>query len=57
MSHLNSVTIIGLVGADLEQCQGRNNNGSKFTVLSVATQRSWKNTDDEWTEWRRVCVI
>ena len=23
-------------------------NGSKFTVLSVATQRSWKNAEDEW---------
>jgi single-stranded DNA-binding protein len=42
-----SVTIIGFVGADPEQRQARNNNGSKFTVLSVATQRSWKNTDDE----------
>src|SRR6266852_4445545 len=48
MSYLNSVTIIGFVGADPEQRQARNNNGSKFTVLSVATQRSWKNTDDEW---------
>ena len=60
MSYLNSVTIIGFVGADPEQRQARNNNGSKFTVLSVATQRSWKNTDDEWaskTEWHRVCVI
>ena len=45
MSYLNSVTIIGFVGADPEQRQARNNNGSKFTVLSVATQRSWKNTD------------
>jgi hypothetical protein len=33
-----SVTIIGFVGADPEQRQSRNN-GSKFTVLSVATQR------------------
>ena len=60
MSYLNSVSIIGFVGADPEQRQGRNNNGSKFTVLSVATQRSWKNTDDEWaskTEWHRVCVF
>jgi hypothetical protein len=47
MSYLNSVTIIGFVGADPEQRQARNN-GSKFTVLSVATQRSWKNADDEW---------
>ena len=45
---INSVAIIGFVGADPEQRQARNNNGSKFTVLSVATQRSWKNTDDEW---------
>jgi len=60
MSYLNSVTIIGFVGAEPEQRQARNNNGSKFTVLSVATQRSWKNTDDKWaskTEWHRVCVI
>ena len=45
---------------DPEQRQARNNNGSKFTVLSVATQRSWKNTDDEWTsktERHRVCVF
>jgi single-stranded DNA-binding protein len=57
---MNSVTIIGFVGADPEQRQARNNNGSKFTVLSVATQRSWKNTDDKWaskTEWRCVCVF
>ena len=35
-------------------------NGSKFTVLSVATQRSWKNADDEWsskTEWNRVAIF
>ena len=60
MSYINSVTIIGFVGADPEHRQARNNNGSKFTVLSVATQRSWKNTDDEWaskTEWHRVCVF
>src|SRR5260370_41076310 len=60
MSYLNSVTIIGFLGADPEQRQARSNNGSKFTVLSVATQRSWKNTDEEWaskTEWHRVCVF
>ncbi|HXY24603.1 MAG TPA: single-stranded DNA-binding protein [Candidatus Acidoferrum sp.] len=66
MSYLNSVTIIGFVGADPEQRQARNNNGRKFPELSlileqaVATQRSWKNTDDEWaskTEWHRVCVF
>jgi len=34
--------------------------GSKFTVPSVATQRSWKNTEDEWVskvEWRRIYVF
>jgi single-strand DNA-binding protein len=59
MSYLNSVTIIGFVGTDAEQRQARNN-GAKFTVLSVATQRSWKNADDEWsskTEWHRVCIF
>jgi single-strand DNA-binding protein len=59
MSYLNSVTLVGFVGADPEQRQARNN-GGKFTVLSVATQRSWKNADDEWaskTEWHRVSII
>jgi integrase len=41
MSYLNAVTIVGFVGADPEQRQARNN-GSKFTVLSVAAQRSWR---------------
>jgi single-stranded DNA-binding protein len=48
----------GFVGADPEQRQARNN-GSKFTVLSVATQRSWKNAEDEWiskVEWHRVTI-
>ena len=57
--YLNSATIVGVVGADPEQRQARNN-GAKFTVLSVATQRSWKNAQDEWsskTEWHRVCIF
>jgi len=59
MSYLNSVTLVGFVGADPEQRQAWSN-GSKFTVLSVATQRSWKNAQDEWsskTEWHRICVF
>jgi len=55
MSYL--ATIMGFVGADPEQRQARNN-GSKFTVLSVATQRSWKNAQDLWfskTGWQRIC--
>jgi single-strand DNA-binding protein len=59
MSYLNSVTLIGFVGADPEQRTARSN-GSKFTVLSVATQRSWKNAADEWTskvEWHRISIF
>jgi len=59
MSYLNSVTLVGFVGSDPEQRQAKGN-GSKFTVLSVATQRSWKNADDEWsskTEWHRISIF
>jgi Single-strand binding protein family len=59
MSYLNSVMIVGFFGADPEQRQARNS-GSKFTVLSVATQRSWKNVEDEWVskvEWHRVAIF
>ena len=57
--YLNSVTIVGFVGADPEQRQTRSN-GAKFTIVSVATQGSWKNAHDEWsskTEWHRVCIF
>jgi single-strand DNA-binding protein len=57
--YLNAVTIVGFVGADPEQRQAKGN-GTKFTVLSVATQRSWKNAQDEWTsktEWHRVAIF
>lgn len=59
MPYLNSVSIIGFVGADPEQRQVKSS-GAKFTVLSVATQRSWKNSEDEWvskTEWHRVSIF
>lgn len=57
--YLNSVTIVGFVRADPEQRQVKGN-GTKFTVLSVATQRSRKNAQDEWTsktEWHRVAIF
>jgi single-strand DNA-binding protein len=57
--YLNSVTIVGFAGADPEQRQAKGN-GTKFTVLSVATQRSWKNAEDEWvsrTEWHRIAIF
>src|SRR5271170_5545705 len=59
MSYLNSITLVGFIGSDPEQRQAKGN-GTKFTVLSVATQRSWKNAQDEWaskTEWHRVCIF
>jgi single-strand DNA-binding protein len=54
--YLNSVQLIGFVGKDPERRQVRGNSAA-FTVLSVATQRSWKDAQDEWhskTEWHRV---
>ena len=59
MSYLNSITLVGFVGSDPEQRQAKGN-GSKFTVLSVATQRSWKNAEDEWVskvEWHRIAIF
>ena len=43
--YLNRLTLIGFTGGDGETKTG--NNGVTFTVLSVATNRSWKNADDE----------
>jgi single-strand DNA-binding protein len=57
--YLNSVTLVGFVGADPEQRQAKASS-AKFTVFSVATQRSWKNARDEWTsktEWHRVAIF
>ena len=54
--YLNSIQIIGFLGKDPERRQARAN-GAAFAVLSVATQRSWKNAQNEWwskTEWHRV---
>jgi single-strand DNA-binding protein len=53
---LNSIQIIGFAGQDPERRQVKGN-GASYTVLSVATQRSWKDTQDEWhskTEWHRI---
>jgi hypothetical protein len=57
-SYVLPITLVGFVGSDPEQRQAKGN-GSKFTVLSIATQRSWKNADDEWsskTEWHRAAL-
>lgn len=53
---LNRLTLIGFVGADAEE--KTNSKGSPYTVFSVATKTSWKNSDGAWelrTEWHR-CV-
>jgi single-strand DNA-binding protein len=53
------VQLIGFLGKDPEQRQVRGN-GANFTVLSVATQQSWKDSNDEWqskTEWHRVVAF
>ena len=57
--YLNHVQLIGFLGKDPEKRQVRGN-GTSFTVLSVATQQSWKDANEEWqskTEWHRVVVI
>jgi single-strand DNA-binding protein len=59
MSYLNSVTLVGFVGSDPQQYQAKRN-GTKMTVLSVATRRSWKNAEDEWiskTDWHRIAIF
>ena len=56
--YLNSIQIIGFLGKDPERRQVRGN-GAAYTVLSVATQHSWKNAQEEWqskTDWHRVVL-
>jgi single-strand DNA-binding protein len=52
--YLNRLTLIGFTGGDAEMKTG--NNGSTFTVFSVATKRA----DGEWesrTEWHRCLAF
>jgi single-strand DNA-binding protein len=52
----NTIQIIGNLGRDPEQREARAN-AARFTILSVATRRSWKNTEGNWesrTDWHRV---
>ena len=51
----NSVDIMGYLGSDAETKIIRD--GVPFTVLSLATKRSWKDAQGEWqshTDWHRV---
>ncbi len=51
----NTVDIMGFLGADAENRTTKD--GVPFTVLSLATKRSWKNAQAEWqshTDWHRI---
>ena len=56
--YANRVSLTGFLGKDAEVKTTRNN--ASFTLLSLATKRSWKNRDSgEWqseTSWHRVIV-
>jgi single-strand DNA-binding protein len=56
MSLTNRVSLIGYLGKDPETRSTRNN--ARFTVLSLATKRSWRDrASGEWqskTTWHRV---
>lgn len=52
--YLNEINLIGYVGNDAETSDS---NGTKRTLLSVATKRSWKDDKEEWqsrTEWHNI---
>jgi single-strand DNA-binding protein len=54
----NRATLIGFLGKDAEVRHTRNE--TPFTVLSLATKRSWKNRDtgeyESQTTWHR-CIV
>jgi single-strand DNA-binding protein len=54
---MNRLTLIGFLGHDAEQKFTRN--GNPYTILPIATKRSWKDDACEWqsrTEWHRSVV-
>ena len=53
--NLNQLSIIGFLGKDAETKALPN--GTSVVKFSVATKRSWKDTNDEWqerTQWHQV---
>ena len=58
MSLTNRVSLIGFLGKDAETKTTRNN--ARFTVLSLATKRSWKDREtgerQSQTTWHR-CIV
>ena len=58
-SCIDHVQLIGFLGKDPGKRQVRDN-GANFTVLSVATERSRKDSNDEWQskiEWHRIVTF
>ena len=54
---INKVILVGNLGQDPELKYTQS--GTAVATLSVATNRSWKDKDDNWqdeTEWHRVIV-
>lgn len=55
--YANRAALIGFLGQDAEVRNTRNDN--RYTILSLATKRSWKDSSGEWvsrTTWHR-CVV
>ena len=53
--YFNSTILIGYLGSDAEQRE--TTGGAKYTVLSLATKRSWKNAEGKYesrTYWHRA---
>lgn len=53
--YFNSTILIGYLGSDAEPRETKS--GAKYTVLSLATKRSWKNAQGEYecrTYWHRA---
>jgi len=54
--YANRISLTGFLGKDAETKNTRNN--ASFTVLSLATKRSWKDREtEEWkseTTWHRI---
>ncbi|MGH9397927.1 MAG: single-stranded DNA-binding protein, partial [Terriglobia bacterium] len=53
--YYNITILVGYLGSDAEQRETKS--GAKYTVLSLATKRSWKNAQGEYesrTYWHRA---
>ena len=55
--HFNRLTLIGFLGRDAEK--RFTSNKTPYTILSIATKNSWKDSNGDWrerTEWHRGIV-